>query len=88
MFLYASSFLSLTLASNTAGIEETDRVTVDGVSNTAQYLTSMVLHAPGSNKTVTLNYDPDLNALRIKGAVNADGLVVGKNKARAGNTVI
>lgn len=86
--VYASGFFSLTTASNAGSIQANDRVTVDGVNNTTQYLTSMVLHAPGTNEKVTLNYDPVLNALRIKGAVNADGLIIGNNEASVGNTIL
>lgn len=86
--VYASGFFSLTTASNVGSIQANDRVTVDGVNNTTQYLTSMVLHAPGTNEKVTLNYDPALNALRIKGAVNADGLIIGNNEASVGNTIL
>lgn len=86
--LYASGLFSLTTASNAGTIQETDKVTVDGVNNTTQYLTSMVLHAPGTDEKVILSYDPELNALRIKGAVNADGLIIGNNEASVGNTVL
>ena len=66
-----------------------DKVTVDGVTNTTQYLTSMVLYAPGnSNDTVELKYDADLNALRIKGAVNADALVIGDGMSSPGNAIL
>lgn len=86
--VYASGFFSLTTASNAGSIQANDRVTVDGVNNTTQYLTSMVLHAPGTNEKVILSYDPEFNALRIKGAVNADGLIIGNNEASVGNTIL
>lgn len=64
-------------ASSSAGlIDEENRVTVDGVSNITQYLTSMVIHTPNSNETITLSYDNDLNALRIKGGLNTKGIVI------------
>lgn len=74
-----------------SSIKEEDRVTVDGVANTTQYLTSMVLYMSGSkpgDPTVTLSYDPELNALRVKGALNADGLIVGNNTAVRGSSIL
>lgn len=74
-----------------SSIKDEDKVTVDGVANTTQYLTSMVLHMSGErpgDATVVLSYDPELNALRVKGALNADGLIVGNNSAIKGNSIL
>lgn len=74
-------------------IENEDKVTVDGVENVVQYLTSLVLHAPWtSSQLITIQYDGGIDALRVNGRVNADALVidagqVNNNSSVEGNAV-
>lgn len=62
--------------SHAAPITDDDKVTVDGVENVGQYLTSLVLHAPSSSQLITIQYDKTLDALRVNGRINADALVI------------
>ena len=80
-------------SANSSSISESNRVSVEGVENSAQYLTSMVLHMgdewPNDTKVVTLYYDTGAKALHISGNVNANALIIGnKNEALSGTTAI
>ena len=80
-------------SANSSSISESNRVSVEGVENSAQYLTSMVLHMwdewPNDTKVVTLYYDTGAKALHISGNVNANALIIGnKNEALPGTTTI
>ena len=81
------------LSSANSSISDANRVSVEGVENSAQYLTSMVLHMgdewPNDTKVVTLYYDTGAKALHISGNVNANALIIGnKNEALSGTTAI
>ena len=91
-FLGMNWFWDLSSA-NSSSISESNRVSVEGVENSAQYLTSMVLHMwdewPNDTKVVTLYYDTGAKALHISGNVNANALIIGnKNEALSGTTAI
>ena len=80
-------------SANSSSISDANRVSVEGVENSAQYLTSMVLHMwdewPNDTKVVTLYYDTGAKALHISGNVNANALIIGnKNEALSGTTAI
>jgi hypothetical protein len=62
--------------SHAAPIADDNKVTVDGVENVGQYLTSLVLHAPSSSQHITIQYDEKIDALRVNGRINADALVI------------
>ena len=91
-FLGMNWFWDLSSA-NSSSISDANRVSVEGVENSAQYLTSMVLHMgdewPNDTKVVTLYYDTGAKALHISGNVNANALIIGnKNEAISGTTAI
>ena len=91
-FLGMNWFWDLSSA-NSSSISESNRVSVEGVENSVQYLTSMVLHMwdewPNDTKVVTLYYDTGAKALHISGNVNANALIIGnKNEALSGTTAI
>ena len=91
-FLGMNWFWDLSSA-NSSSISESNRVSVEGVENSVQYLTSMVLHMwdewPNDTKVVTLYYDTGAKALHISGNVNANALIIGnKNEALPGTTTI
>lgn len=78
--------------SHAAPIADDNKVTVDGVENVGQYLTSLVLHAPSSSQHITIQYDEKIDALRVNGRINADALVIdaaqtNNNSSVQGNTL-
>jgi hypothetical protein len=66
---------------------QSEYLQVDGVQNSVQYLTSLVIDSPTATK-VEFKYDDASKAVRASGSLNMQNLVVGQGNESSASSVV
>lgn len=79
--------MSVLLGSGSTSSANSEGLSVSGVQNVTQYLTSLVLQSP-SGKSIIFSYDTELGGVRINGKVNVNDIIIGGTNEASQNAVV